>query len=482
MKTLSTLLVLTGAALSTASAEPAERPPNIIFILTDDLGVSDLGVYGSDYHLTPRLDRLAAEGMRFTTAYSASPVCSPTRAAILTGQYPHRLHLTDALPWDRLPENPRLVPPNHLKELPASHATYAKSLREAGYRTALFGKWHLGNEHEFFSGGKHRDYGFDEAFDADGREINQVDKGVDSLTSKALAFIEENRDRPFMLALHHHTPHVPLAVPPDYEHRYRDVPAGERHKNRKYAAMITHLDNAVGRLLDQLDTMDLANNTLVIFTSDNGGLSGETSNLPHREGKATLYEGGVRVPLIARWPGEIKPGSVCENVTISTDFFPTFLQAAGLPLQPDAHLDGQSLVQWLRGEAPTQTRTVYWHMPHYRHRGPQSALRDGAWKLIHNIEADTRELYDLATDPGEAKDLAAGQPERSKELAAKLESHLTDTKAQRMLPNPDWNPDAPRGRIFDMGVFYPKQGGTSQAVKDREYPAWFQHAEPARKP
>ena len=480
MKTIPTLLACTGAWLATTVATPTERPPNILFIMTDDLGIADLGVYGSDYHLTPRLDRLAAEGMRFTDAYSASSVCSPTRAALLTGQYPHRLHLTDALPWDRLPENPQLVPPNHLKELPASHATYAKALREAGYRTGLIGKWHLGNEYEFFSGGRHRDYGFDEAFDADYRKINQVDKAVDTLTDQALAFIESNRDRPFMLALHHHTPHVPLVVPPEYERRYDDVPVGERHKKKKYAGMMSHLDDAVGRLLDKLDELELADNTIVIFTSDNGGLSAETSNLPYREGKATFYEGGIRVPLIVRWPGQIEPGSVCQGVTVSSDFFPTFLDVAGLPLQPDAHLDGQSLVPWLRGGTPEATRTVYWHFPHYRAQGPPSAVRDGDWKLIHNMEADTHELYDLKSDPGEANDLAAQQPERTRELATKLESHLADTGAQRMRPNPDWNPKKPRGRTWDMGVFYPKHGGTHQAVKDRDYPAWFQHAEPAR--
>jgi len=481
MKTLPALLALSGTLLTIASAASTNRPPNILFIMTDDLGIADLGVYGSDYHLTPRLDRLAAEGMRFTDAYSASPICSPTRAAVLTGRYPHRLHLTDALPWDRLPENPRLVPPNHLKELPASDATYAKSLREAGYRTALFGKWHLGNEHAFFSGGRHRDYGFDEAFDADYRKINQVDKAVDTLTGEALAFMERNRDQPFMLALHHHTPHVPLAVPPEYERRYDDVPVGERHKKKKYAGMMSHLDEAVGRLLDKLDELKLSDNTIVIFTSDNGGTSGQTSNLPYREGKATLYEGGIRVPLLVRWPGHIKPGSVCNAATVSTDFFPTFLDVAGIPLQPDAHLDGRSLLPWLRGEKPDPTRTVYWHLPHYRHKGPQSAVRDGHWKLIHNIEPDTHELYDLAQDPGEAKNLASAQPERTQELAAKLDTHLTKSGAQLMRPNPDYDPKKPRGPISDMGVFYPKQGGTHQPVKDREYPAWFKHAEPARK-
>jgi arylsulfatase A-like enzyme len=182
---------------------------------------------------------------------------------------------------------------------------------------------------------------FDAAFDADYREINQVDKAVDTLADQALGFIQTNRDRPFMLALHHHTPHVPLAVPAAYERRYDDIPVGKRHKKKKYAGMMSHLDDAVGRLLDKLDELKLSDNTIVIFTSDNGGTSGQTSNRPYRDGKATLYEGGIRVPLLVRWPGHIKPGSVCNATTVSTDFFPTFLQAAGQPLQPDAHLDGQ---------------------------------------------------------------------------------------------------------------------------------------------
>jgi arylsulfatase A len=473
-------LLLTLAADPRAWAADDQAPMNVILILTDDLGISDLGVYGSDYYRTPRLDRLAAEGMRFTDAYAASSICSPTRAALLTGRYPHRVHLTDSLPWDRLPENPRLVPPNHLKELPASHATYAKSLRAAGYRTGLIGKWHLGNEHEFFAGGKHRDYGFDEAYDTDYGQINNVDKGVDVLTEKSLAFLENNRDRPFLLALHHHTPHVPLAVPPEYERRYDDVPPGERHTNKKYAAMMSHLDDAVGRVLDKLDELDLAGNTVVIFTSDNGAFSGETSNLPYRNGKATLYEGGIRVPLIVRWPGVVQPGTVCDGVTISTDFFPTVLDAAGLPRQPEAHLDGQSLLPWLRGETPDRSRAVYWHVPHYRNRGPQSAVRDGDWKLVHNHEPDTHELYNLASDPGETNGLAAQQPDKTKELASQLESHLAATGAQRMRPNPDWDAGQPHGRVWDMGTHYPKQGGTHRVVTDREYPAWFRHAEPAR--
>lgn len=459
--------------------EKSARPPNILFILTDDLGIRDLGCYGSDYYRTPRLDQLAAEGMLFSNAYAAAPVCSPTRAAALTGLYPHRVHLTDALPWDRLPDNPRWIPPNHLKELPASYPTYAKALRAAGYRTALFGKWHLGNEHNFFERGKHHDYGFDEVFDAGYRDRNEIDKAVEALTAETLSFLERNQDRPFMLALHHHTPHVPLVCPPEFEALYDGVPKGELHQNQRYAGMMSHMDDATGRLLDQLDALGLSENTLVIFTSDNGGLSAETSNLPYRSGKATLYEGGIRVPLIIRWPGRIAPASVSAAVTTSTDFFPTFLEFAGLPLAPVAHRDGVSLMPvLLSGESWDQPRAVFWHLPHYRSEGPQSAVRSGEWKLVHNLDGETFELFNLAEDPGEENNLFAEETEKAAELQARLEEHLRETGAQRMRPNPYWDPDKPRGPVRNYGVFYPKHGGTF-IVEERDVPHWFELAEPA---
>jgi len=477
----SNLLLCLLALLPVAmSASDIERPPNILFILTDDLGIRDLGAYGSDYHHTPQLDALAAQGVRFTDAYTASPICSPTRASVLTGRYPQRVHLTDALPWDRLPENPQLVPPNHLKELPSGYPTFAQALREAGYRTALFGKWHLGNEHQFFEQGKHHEYGFDEAFDMHWRVINEEDKGMEGLTGKALEFIERNREQPFALALFHHTPHVPLACPPEFEAFFDDKPKGTLHHNQKYAGMLYHLDVSIGRLLDQLEALGLSENTVVIFTSDNGGLANLTNNHPYRSGKATLYEGGIRVPLIIRWPGRIPAGLVSDAVINSTDYYPTFLEMAGLPLEPAAHLDGIGIMSLLAGEAPDEARTVFWHLPHYRHEGPQSALRSGNWKLLHKMLTDSFELYDLAQDPGESNDLSTVYPEVKQTLCAKLENHLAEAEAQRMHPNPQWNPHRPQGKIWDMGVFFPKQGGTYQVVKDREYPDWFRHAEPPR--
>lgn len=474
------LLCLLALLPGAMPASENERPPNILFIMTDDLGIRDLGVYGSDYHHTPRLDALAAEGVRFTDAYTASSICSPTRASILTGRFPQRVHLTDALPWDRLPENPRLVPPNHLKELPSDYPTFAKALREAGYRTALFGKWHLGNEYQFFQQGKHHEYGFDEAFDVHWRLRNEVDKGVEGLTEKALEFIERNREQPFALALMHHTPHVPLACPPEFIAFFDDRPKGTLHNNQKYAGMLYHLDVSIGRLLDQLDALGLSENTVVIFTSDNGGLANLTNNHPYRSGKATLYEGGIRVPLIIRWPGRIPAGLVSDAIVTTTDYYPTFLEMAGLPLEPAAHVDGISIMSLLADSATDEARTVYWHLPHYRHEGPQSALRSGNWKLLHNKDADSYELYHLADDPAESNDLSKVYPEVKQTLRAKLENHLAEAEAQRMRPNPQWDPNRPQGKTWNMGVFYPKQGGTFQVVEDRDYPDWFQYAEPPR--
>lgn len=472
---LLSLVVLLIGAMSATAKEPL---PNILFILTDDLGISDLGVYGSDYHHTPNLDTLATEGVRFTEAYTASSICSPTRASILTGRYPQRVHLTDALPWDRLPENPRLIPPNHLKELPSNYPTFAKALRFAGYRTALFGKWHLGNEYNFFQRGSHHDYGFDEAFDVNPRLRNRVDKGVEGLTDKAIEFMEQNREQPFALALFHHTPHVPLACPPEFEAFFDDKPKGTLQNNQKYAGMIYHLDHSVGRLLGKLDSLGIRENTVVVFTSDNGGLRDLTNNHPYRNGKGALYGGGIRVPLIIRWPARIEPGIVSNAVVNSTDYYPTFLEMAGLPLDPTAHKDGLSMVPLLNGETSLEPRTVFWHQPHYRTEGPQSAVRSGKWKLLYNTDSNKVELYDLAEDPGESDDLTKVYPEVKQSLRRQLEQHLADVEAQRMRPNPRWDPDLPKGKIWNMGVYYPKGGGTYQVVEDREYPVWFQFADP----
>lgn len=445
-----------------------ERPPNILFIMADDLGVRDLQCYGSDYYRTPHLDGLTEQGMLFTRAYAGCNVCSPTRASILTGRYPHRVHLTDALPWDRLYENPKLVPPNHLKELPAKLPNFAQALQAAGYRTALFGKWHLGNEEQFFAKGRHATYGFDEAKDCGGKEKKR-DKGVDELTQRTVQFLQKNKDRPFMLCLMHHVPHVPMACPPEAEALYDDLPKGRKQKDQKYAGMISHLDQSIQTILDELSVLGLEDNTVVIFTSDNGGLKNLTSNKPWRGGKGDLYEGGLRVPLIVRWPGKIAPGSVCDGAVISTDYFPTFLELAGLPLMPQAHVDGNSLLPLWAGEnvAP---RTLYWHFPHRNE--PSSSVIEDNWKVVHKIVSNQYELFDLNADPGEQNDLAGSYPERLDRLTQMLRAHLQSSSAQRMRPNPEWDANRPAGKVKNYGIFYPARGKPYQPVKEPR-PTWF---------
>lgn len=457
-------MALTLCMLMTGFCLAEEKPVNILFIVADDLGIRDLKCYGSDYYQTPHLDKLAAEGIRFTRAYASASVCSPTRASILTGKYPHRVQLTDALPWDRLYQNPKLVPPDHVKELPSALPTYAQALRKAGYATALFGKWHLGNEHDFYKKGKHRDYGFDEAFDTNGK-----DKGVEALTAKSIAFMKRHKEEPFMLTLMHHTPHVPLTCPTEYKARFERLKPGRFQNNPTYAGMVSHLDDSTGKLLATLDALGLAENTVVIFTSDNGGLGKITSNKPYKGGKGTLYEGGLLVPLIVRWPRKIKAGISTRTPVLSSDFFPTFLELAGLDLQPEAHQDGISMMPALKG-SPLSDRPLFWHFPH---RGtPSSAVIQGDWKLIHFIETDICKLYNLKNDPYEKKDLFRAGSKEAKELTALLRKHLSATNAQTMYPNPTWKKNAPKGKAKDFGTYYPAHGKAWQPVKS-PYPVWF---------
>ncbi|MBT4799321.1 MAG: sulfatase [Verrucomicrobia bacterium] len=441
---------------------------NFVFIVTDDLGIRDLGCYGSDYYETPHLDQLASEGIRFTKAYASASVCSPTRASILTGHYPHRVQLTDALPWDRLYKNPKMVPPDHLKELPSSIATYPQVFRKAGYRTALIGKWHLGNEHEFFQKKKHLDYGFDEAFDRNGK-----DKGVEALTAKSIAFIKKNKEKAFFLTLMHHTPHVPLTCPPEYKARFAKKKPGRFQKNPTYAGMISHLDDSMGKIFSTLESLGLAKKTVVVFCSDNGGLQKITSNRPYRGAKGNLYEGGILVPLILRWPDKVAAGTSTDVKVLSSDFFPTFLELAGLDLQPKSHQDGLSFASILTGKS-MPSRPLFWHFPH---RGtPSSAIIKGDWKLIHFIETESYELYNLKKDPSERKDLFESQQQKSLQLIALLKEHLQETNSQMMHPNPSWEKSDLKGKAENFGIFYPGNGKSWQPVT-KSYPSWFKHRE-----
>ena len=453
--------LLPGAAPALAAAPP---PFNFIFILVDDLGATDLGCQGSSFYETPNIDRLAREGMRFTQAYSACTVCSPTRAAVLTGQYPARLHITDWIAGHPRPFA-KLKVPDWTRHLPLETMNVARALKVAGYVSASIGKWHLGEEaywpdkqgFDRNRGGCH--LGQPPTYVAPYR-IPTLAEGppgellTDRECAEALKFIEENRNRPFLVYLPHYAVHTPLMGKPEVIAKYKakarpDAP----QRNATYAALVESVDDSVGRLMRRLDELQLAERTVILFTSDNGGLIGNprdpiTANLGLRAGKGSAYEGGVRVPLIVRWPGVTSAGSVCEVPVISVDFFPTLLEAAGVPL-PDGHrVDGESLVPLLRGTNVLRRDTLYWHYPHYHPGGatPYSALRQGNWKLIEFFEDDRVELYNLRTDPTERSDLAERMPEKASSMRNQLQAWRRRLGAQLPTPNPGYDPVKDRSR------------------------------------
>ncbi len=466
------LVTVAVAGLWCVSHGVAAERLNVVFILADDLGWADLGCYGSSYHHTPHLDSLAMSGMRFTQAYAAAPVCSPTRAAIMTGKYPARLNLTDWLPGRPDRPDQKLLRPQIVQQLPAGEKTLPALLKAAGYATGHIGKWHLGGQ-----GSLPQQRGFDLNIAGDqtgsplsyfapyknrqGRfmpGLEQAPAGeylTDRLTDEAEKFIEANRNRPFFLYLAHYAVHIPLKAKADLVAKYTQGRPGEQG-NPLYAAMIESLDAGVGRVLKKLDDLNLADRTLVVFTSDNGGLcvvegpnTPATINSPLREGKGFLYEGGLREPLIARWPGVIKPGSIGQEHVCSIDFLPTILDACGV--KSAAKPDGISIVPALKGES-LKRDALYWHYPHYSNQGgrPGSAIRAGDYKLIEFFETGRRELFDVKKDPGESQNLSDRQPKLVQELSRKLDAWRKQVGARMMKPNPDFvpNPQAADGSIL----------------------------------
>ena len=428
---LAIVLVLACTASFSTAAEP---PPNVVFILADDLGVNDLGCYGRTEHHTPNLDRLAKNGVRFSAAYAACPVCSPTRASILTGKAPARLHLTTFLPGRADAPSQKLLHPKISLHLPLDETTLAERLKGLGYATACVGKWHLGG-----AGFGPEKQGFDVVHAGKANTAPSVDeggKGEFDLTAKAIDFVTANRDRPFFLYLGHNTPHIPLAARKELVEQYAAA------FNPTYAAMMHTMDESVGRVLKTLDDLKLAGRTLVVFTSDNGGLhvpeltdDPPTHNTPFRAGKGFLYEGGIRVPLIVRGPGVVPLGKVIDTPVISTDWTPTVLDLCGA--KPESDLDGVSIAPLLHGEA-LKPRPLFWHVPHYTNQGsrPAGAVRDGDWKLIEQYEDGTVELFDLARDPGEERDLTAKLPEKAAALRTSLAKWRAAVGAQENEPNP----------------------------------------------
>ncbi|REJ97931.1 MAG: DUF4976 domain-containing protein [Planctomycetota bacterium] len=445
-----------------AAAAADTRPPNVVVILADDLGWADLGCYGADLHETPHIDRLARQGTRFTSAYAAS-ICSPTRAALLTGKHYARLHMTiwyeGSLARER---GHKLLPPASVGNLPLDEVTLAERLREAGYLTALVGKWHLGDanhypENQGFDvniGGTHwgapqtffYPYRGDRYYGREPRYVPDLPFGTpdeyltDRLTDEAIAVIDRAGDRPFFLYLSHHAVHTPIEGKPQLvEHYERKLSSEFHHQNAIYAAMTHSLDDSVGRVLDKLDERGLTDNTLVIFLSDNGGhvmpFDGKqvTDNAPLRSGKGSLYEGGVRVPLIVRWPGVTTAGDACDEPVCVMDLVPT-IGAAVQPGESKAWSvpDGQSLAPLLKNATATLDRdALYFHYPHYYPTtSPVGAIRQRDWKLLEYFEDDRVELYNLKDDQGEAHDLAAKHPKRAKQLRDKLHAWRQQIDAQ----------------------------------------------------
>ncbi|MBI5386450.1 MAG: sulfatase [Verrucomicrobia bacterium] len=473
------LLLLAAAFTSWAAA--ASRP-NILFFLADDFGYMDIGANNpKTFYETPNLDGLARKGMRFTSGYAACPVCSPTRASILTGQYPQRVGITDyigAAQPEKWPRPTRLLPAPYRDRLALEETTLAEAFKAQGYATFFAGKWHLGPtnywpENQGFDinmGGIDRGgpYGGNKYFSPYGNpRLPDGPPGEhlpDRLATETAKFIEANRDRPFLAYLSFYSVHTPLMAREDLRKKYEakaktlptNAPAWGQERERKvrlvqdhavYAGMVEAMDQAVGKVLAALDRAGLAERTVVVFMSDNGGLSTSeghpTSNLPLRAGKGWLYEGGIREPWIVRAPGVTKPGSVCDTPVTSTDFFPTLLELAGLPLQPERHRDGVSLVPLLRGGRLARG-PLFWHYPHYGNQGgaPSGAVRDGDWKLIEWYEDGSLELFNLRDDLSETRNLAAAQPDKVKELHAKLAAWRQDVKAVMPTPNPEFSPQA----------------------------------------
>ncbi|MGZ0656365.1 sulfatase [Coraliomargarita sp. W4R72] len=471
-------LIVLVALFSVLSTHGLSRRPNVLFILADDLGWMDTAFQGSDYFETPHLDQLAKRGMVFTHAYAASPLCSPTRASLLTGQYPGRLKYTrpaghykdvvlDPTVATTAAPNYKATNPGTRTRLPLDYWTLAKELKSHDYSTAFMGKWHLGRVPYVPEA-----FGFDTVIG--GREhpgppeakyfgpwdvetLPVVPEGThiaDVLADEASSYIEKHRDEAFFLCLWFYDVHAPFQAKPELLEKYRQKSKGVHQQNPEMGAMIETMDTAIGRVLATLDRLQLNDETIIIFTSDNGGnmfdvVDGQypTSNYPLRGGKGTNYEGGVRVPLSVTWPGAVAHGQSSDAVVTSPDFFPTILELAGLPLRPDVHLDGQSFAPALQGEPYARDKPIYSHFPHpyiRQNSRASSSVTEGDWKLYRYFfdgrdRSDRYELYHLSEDVSESNNLALSMPERVEVLSSLLDAHLQETGALLPALNTKYN-------------------------------------------
>lgn len=469
------VLLILISAVSPSVAHAADKP-NVVFILADDLGWRDLSIEGSTFYETPNIDRIAKEGMRFTQGYAACQVCSPSRAAIMTGKYPARLDITDWIgaaegtAWKR---NTPLLPAYYNHHLPHEDVSMAEAFRDGGYKTFFAGKWHIGGEGSF-----PEDHGFD--INIGGHHRGSPPGGFFSpytnpkmtsgppgeylprrLGRETADFIRDNKEEPFFAYLSFYAVHAPLettkelwekyrdkaATEPDVENRFiidRTSPVRQVQDHPVYGGLVEAMDHAVGDVLRTLDELGIADNTIVVFTSDNGGVSAgdakATSNLPFRGGKGRQWEGGIREPYYIKWPGVVQPGEKSETLAIGTDFYPTLLEMTGLPLRPEQHVDGVSLVPVLKGGSVAE-RPLFWHYPHYGNQGgePSSIIRSGDWKLIYYHEDGRLELYNLSEDEGEQKDLAASNSDRANTMFEQLMTWLKETDARFPVQNPSFS-------------------------------------------
>jgi arylsulfatase A-like enzyme len=445
--TLKYILYISLAAVSAFSCNQEQKkslPPNIVFIFIDDMGWKDVGYMGSEYYETPNIDHLAKSGMIFTQAYANAANCAPTRASLLSGQYSPRHGVFTVARSDRGdPEERRLIPIENSRTVPLEHIMISEALKPAGYRSAAIGKWNVGNSPE--------EQGFDLGIPGSGFEGHFNKEGeylADHLTDKAVEFIKENNPEktgnPFFLYLAHYAVHTPIQAKDSLINKYQEKQGSQDHNNPTYAAMIESVDHSVAEVNRILEELGLSENTLLVFFSDNGGHGTYTSQKPLRGGKGMFYEGGIREPMFAYWPGKIKQGTVCEEPIIGTDFYPTFLELAGIEKPKDYVLDGRSIVPLLNGEATINRNTLFWHFPAYleSYQGmknesrdtvfrsrPVSVIRKGDWKLLQfheewvldggrqNItDNNAVELYNLANDIGETKNLAAVETDKRDEL------------------------------------------------------------------
>lgn len=449
-----------------ALAQPrsvAGRRPNIVLMLIDDLGYGDFGCYGSTFHETPNIDRLARDGMKFTDAYASAPVCSPSRCGILTGQWPARVHLTQWIPGVVYPHK-KLTEPNFLQHLPAGIPTLASELKKQGYQTASVGKWHLGGK-----GFYPENFGFDVnvAGDEHGHPApphgyfgpfeyhnltgyTENDNLTEVLTQKTDEFLEKAAPAgPFFLYLAEYAVHMPLQERPEHIAKYKRKNHNADEPDPVYAAMVESVDTALGHLRKKLAELGVADNTIILLTSDNGGVGYQGRSLhrigdngPLHGGKGFVYEGGIREPLIVHWPGVTAPGSVCHTPVFGCDFMPTFLSAAGAKDSVPPTHDGLDITPLFRGADSVGRDTLHWHYPHYSDQGgtPAGAIREGDWKLIEFFEDEHLELYNLKLDPGEQYDFASSYSDIAARLHAKLKAWRESLQASMPTPNPQYDP------------------------------------------